>query len=62
LVAIKGWQPFYDLETGTCTINAEGVNEWEPGGTNEARLIEKQSPQVMSEIINQLIMHQPVKR
>jgi pyrimidine-specific ribonucleoside hydrolase len=62
LVAIKGWQPFYDLETGKCKINAEGINEWEPGGTNEARLVEKQSPQVMSEIINHLIMHQPVKR
>ncbi len=62
LVAVKGWRPFYDLETGKCKINAEGINEWEPGGTTEARLVEKQSPRVMSEIINQLIMHQPVKR
>ena len=62
LVAIKGWQPYYNLETGKCTINAEGINEWEHIGNKQAHLVEKESPVLMSEIINQLIMHQPMKR
>jgi pyrimidine-specific ribonucleoside hydrolase len=61
-VAVKGWQNYYDLETGRCKINAEGFNEWEPGSTNEAHLIEKMSPEKMSQILNLLIMHQPVQR
>jgi pyrimidine-specific ribonucleoside hydrolase len=61
-VAIKGWQHFYTLETGECKINADGTNTWEAGGTKQAHLVEIQSPLVMSEIINQLIMHQPMKK
>jgi inosine-uridine nucleoside N-ribohydrolase len=60
LVAIKGWQPFYDLETGKCKIDAEGVNEWQHGEYKDARLLEKISPQLIRDLINQLIMHQPV--
>jgi pyrimidine-specific ribonucleoside hydrolase len=62
LVAIKSWQGYYELEAGNCKINPDGFDTWEPGGTKQARLLEKQSPQVMSEIINQLIRHQPVKK
>ena len=25
-VAVKGWQNYYDLQTGTCEINADGLN------------------------------------
>ncbi|HEY4936918.1 MAG TPA: nucleoside hydrolase [Puia sp.] len=60
LVAVKGWQNYYDLETGNCKINSEGFNEWENVGNTRAHLVEKQSPLLVSEIINQLIMHQPV--
>ena len=59
-VAIKGWRNYYDLEEGNCTIRPDGFNEWIHLGTTKARLIEKQSPQVMTTIINQLIMHQPM--
>jgi inosine-uridine nucleoside N-ribohydrolase len=62
LVAVKGWQPYYTLQKGSCTINSDGVNEWENTGNNRAHLVEKQSPLVVSEIINQLIMHQPMKQ
>jgi pyrimidine-specific ribonucleoside hydrolase len=60
-VAVKGWQYYYDLQKGHCTINTDGINEWHPDGAAEAYLIERQSPLAMSEIINQLIMHQPLK-
>jgi pyrimidine-specific ribonucleoside hydrolase len=62
LVAIKGWRDYYILEKGTCTINPDGVNKWEDIGDTRAHLVEKQSPLVVSEIINQLIMHQPMKQ
>lgn len=61
-VAIKGWQNFYDLETGKCDIHSDGINEWTNGGTNEAHLVEKMPADQMSQIINRLIMHQPVNR
>jgi pyrimidine-specific ribonucleoside hydrolase len=60
-VAIKGWQNYYDLETGQCNINDDGINEWVQTGTHEAHLVEKIPPEQMSSIINQLIMHQPAK-
>jgi pyrimidine-specific ribonucleoside hydrolase len=59
--AIKGWRNYYELETGNCTINSDGVNEWHPDGLKQAHLVEKESPLMMSEIINHLMMHQPVK-
>jgi pyrimidine-specific ribonucleoside hydrolase len=61
-VAVKGWQNYYELETGKCRINAHGVNEWMHSGNPDAHLVEKMSPVLMSQIINQLVMHQPVER
>ncbi|HTB27099.1 MAG TPA: nucleoside hydrolase, partial [Puia sp.] len=62
LVAVIGWQEYYDLEKGNCKINPDGFNEWEKAGETRAHLVEKQSPQAVSEIINQLMLHQPVNR
>jgi pyrimidine-specific ribonucleoside hydrolase len=62
LVAVKGWRDYYTLENGTCTINPDGINEWKDTGDTRAHLVEKQSPLIVSEIINQLIMHQPMKQ
>ncbi len=61
LVGVMGWKDFYDLETGTCEIYSDGSNSWKKGMTTRARLIEKKSPRDMSEIINQLMMHQPAQ-
>ncbi len=62
LVAVKGWQEFYDIEKGNCKINTDGFNEWEKVGETRARLIENESPQVVSAVINQLLLHQPLHR
>ncbi len=59
--AVKGWRNYYNLETGNCTINSDGINEWHPAGSRQAHLVEKQSPLLIGEIINQLLMHQPMK-
>jgi inosine-uridine nucleoside N-ribohydrolase len=60
-VAVKGWQKYYDLEPGKCTLDWNGNDTWIKSGSRQARLVEKISPKTMSEILNQLIMHQPVK-
>jgi pyrimidine-specific ribonucleoside hydrolase len=62
LVAVRGWQNYYDLDTGNCIIHADGVNEWENSGHMQAHLVEKTPPVQMSLIINELLMHQPVER
>ena len=58
-VAVKGWRNYYDLQMGDCLINSDGSNEWINRGGMKAHLMEKKSPQEMTTIINQLIMHQP---
>jgi inosine-uridine nucleoside N-ribohydrolase len=60
-VAVKGWQTYYDLETGKCTIQSDGLNVWKQEGTAQAHLLEKMSPEKMNIIIDHLIMHQPLK-
>ena len=60
-VAVRGWQNYYDLETGKCIIHTDGINEWIQGGNSQAHLVEKMPPEEMSLIINQLLMHQPVR-
>ena len=61
-VAVKGWRDYYTLETGNCTISPNGVNRWTSEHSNRAHLVEKRSPQEMSDLINQLLMHQPAER
>ena len=61
-VAVKGWKTHYKLGKGKCTIDSNGLNEWSNNGIRQAHLVEKESPLVVSEIINQLIMHQPVTK
>jgi inosine-uridine nucleoside N-ribohydrolase len=58
-VAIRGWRNFYDLQKGDCIINSDGSNEWIDRDGMKAHLIEKKSPQEMTIMINQLMMHQP---
>ena len=61
LVAIKGWGNYYNLEYGHCVINDAGYDEWDIYDKRHARLVEKIPPSAISNIINQLIQHQPVK-
>jgi inosine-uridine nucleoside N-ribohydrolase len=60
LVAVKGYQPYYSINEGLMTVAQDGRNGWENKGKKHAHLVEKISPVVVEEIINQLMMHQPV--
>lgn len=62
LVAIKGHGPFYTLEKGTMTVATDGSNGWRGGKGNHAYLLERWSPEQVQDVINRLMMHQPVKK
>lgn len=61
LVAVKGYQPWYRLQTGTMVVNRDGTNTWINKGSRHAYLVEAQPPAVVEDLINRLIMHQPLK-
>jgi inosine-uridine nucleoside N-ribohydrolase len=62
LVAIKGYKPFYHLEYGQMIVAADGSNTWNTEGKQHAHLVEAVSPEIVRAYINQLIMHQPMKK
>lgn len=59
LVAIKGYEPLYSLQSGTIRIADDGSNTWEPGTGPHSYLLEKESPLKVQKLIDSLIMHQP---
>jgi pyrimidine-specific ribonucleoside hydrolase len=61
LVAIKGYQPWYKLNEGKIIMNKDGSNGWSKTPSSYYHLVEVQPPSVVEQLINQLIMHQPVK-
>jgi inosine-uridine nucleoside N-ribohydrolase len=61
LVAIKGCQPWYKLNAGKIIMNKDGSNRWSDDPPVHHHLVEVQSPAVVEQLINKLIMHQPMK-
>lgn len=59
LVAVKGYEPFYDVKKGRIIINESGYNKWDENGSDQMYLVEKVSPQIVQDYINHLMMHQP---
>jgi pyrimidine-specific ribonucleoside hydrolase len=62
LAGVLGPQPYYNLEYGVITVEKDGTNRWSQKKKKHARLIEHVSPQSVETLINQLMMHQPVKQ
>ncbi|GAB3904623.1 nucleoside hydrolase [Larkinella knui] len=62
LVAIRGVEPYYGLKRGRFVING-GTNSWEddPNGPHYY-LVEKMPVAQVTEVIETLMMHQPVKK
>ncbi|CAN5399139.1 hypothetical protein BH11BAC3_BH11BAC3_00710 [soil metagenome] len=60
LVAVKGYAPFYTLRNGRVEVAPDGSNTWNNQGNGQAYLVEKISPKIVQQIINNAIMHQPV--
>ena len=61
LIAIKGYEPYFDVERGTFhVVDDEGTNNWvaNPNG-RDLRLIEKMPPTEVASLIENYMMHQP---
>ena len=62
LVAIKGYEPYYNVERGIFkVIDEEGSNTWIPDENGrDLRLIEKVPASQMAALLDNYMMHQPV--
>src|SRR4030095_4104121 len=61
LVAVKGYKPWYKAEKGKMMVAADGSNTWTTQPSPHAHLVELQPPSVVQQLINKLIMHEPLK-
>lgn len=59
LVAVRGYQPYFNVVKGTIICNADGTNGWDTGGKRDYYLVAKQPVSAMERILDDLIMHQP---
>jgi len=62
LVAIKGYQPWYNVEKGKIVVADDGSNTWIKEPLSHSYLVEAQSHLIVEQLINKLMMHQPVAR
>ncbi|MDO1446906.1 nucleoside hydrolase [Rhodocytophaga aerolata] len=61
LVAIKGVEPYYTLKPGRMVTLTSGNNRWDASKKGHFYLVEKMPVAQVTDIINQLMMHQPGK-
>ena len=62
LIGVKGYKPWWNIQTGKIKVAEDGSNTWENGSSLHSYLIESQSPIIIRDLINNLMMHQPMKR
>ncbi len=62
LVGVRGYQPYFDVVKGRIITNSDGTNGWDPNGDRDLYLVQKMPVTEMEKVLNDLIMHQPVKR
>ena len=60
LVAVRGAEPYYEVERGTFITRADGSNAWEnnPSGPHR-KLVEKMPPEEVAAEIETLMLHEP---
>jgi inosine-uridine nucleoside N-ribohydrolase len=62
LVAVKGYKPWYIIQKGKMVVAEDGSNWWVTKPSRHERLVEKQPPSVVQQLLNRLIMHQPARK
>ena len=62
LIAVKGFKQWWNIQTGKIKGAEDGSNTWEVGNSPHSYLKESQSPVIIRELINNMMMHQPVKK
>ena len=61
LIAVKGYKPWWNIQKGKIKVAGDGSNTWENGSSLHGYILESQSPNIVRELINNLMMHQPMK-
>lgn len=59
LVGVKGHQPYYTLQQGTMKLTDDGANTWENNQGLHYYLVEKEKPQKVEKLINDMMQYQP---
>lgn len=61
LVAVRGYEKYFDVLKGTMLCNADGSNSWNSKGARDLYLVQKMPIPEIEKVINDLMMHQPAK-
>ena len=61
LIAVKGYKPWWKIETGKMIVADNGSNKWSKENSLHSYIIEAQPPSIVQQFINRLMMHQPGK-
>ena len=62
LIAVKGYRPWWNVETGKMIVADNGSNTWSKESSRHSYLLQAQSPLIVQELINKLMMHQPMRK
>lgn len=63
LVAVRGCNDYFAMERGTMIVLPNGHNRWEKSDTgNHYRLLEKMPIPQLTKVIEDMMMHQPIKK
>ena len=61
LVAVRGYEKYFNVVRGKIICNTDGSNEWDAAGTRDFYLTPKMPVPAIEKVLNDLIMHQPVQ-
>lgn len=61
LIAVKGYKPWWKIETGKMIVAENGSNTWSGETSPHNYIVEAQAPSIVQEFINRVMMHQPTK-
>lgn len=62
LVAVRGYEKYFDVVKGKIICNKNGSNRWDRNGTRDYYLVQKMPIPEIEKVLNDLIMHQPEKK
>ena len=62
LVAVKGYRPWYGVKKGKMVVANDGSNTWITKPSIHSHLVEQQSSQIVQQLINTIMMHQPIRK
>ncbi|MES2374874.1 MAG: nucleoside hydrolase [Bacteroidota bacterium] len=62
LVAVRGYQPYFDVVKGKIICYANGSTGWDSGGDRDYYLVQRMGVGEMEKVLDELIMHQPRKK